>query len=42
MQQMINMKEADLQTLTELLGANKANLVYEYFHQGLGRLEEKT
>lgn len=36
------MKEADLQTLTELLGANKANLVYEYFHQELGRLEEKT
>jgi excinuclease ABC subunit C len=35
-------KEADLQTLTELLGANKANLVYEYFHQELGRLEEKT
>jgi excinuclease ABC subunit C len=36
------MKEADLQTLTELIGANKANLVYEYFHQELGRLEEKT
>ena len=35
-------KEADLQTLTELLGANKANLVYEYFHEELGRLEEKT
>ncbi len=35
-------KEADLQTLTELLGANKANLVYDYFHQELGRLEEKT
>ncbi|MCR4854219.1 MAG: excinuclease ABC subunit UvrC [Prevotella sp.] len=32
-------KEADIQTLTEIIGARKAKIVYDYFHQELGDSE---
>ena len=30
-------KEADLQTLTEIIGSSKAEIIYEYFHKNLSK-----
>ena len=35
-------KESDLQTLTEIIGASKAKKVHDYFQRSLGDIEEKT
>ena len=35
-------KESDLQSLTEIVGASKGKKVYDYFQRSLGHIEEKT
>ena len=34
-------KEADLQTLTEIIGTSKAKVIYDYFHQEVDTQKEE-